>query len=206
VGTDAVINASFVAMDLREPRSKAWAHAAAIAQRCALVCLCAHSGAVPAAEWTLSGILGAGNQVNLAGAEAQVPSGYGGALTDQWSWSVSWAGDVAYWWARKHRGTGPSLWEMGLTPVVELRRAPASGLSFYAEAGIGIHLLSHTHIDERELSTAFQFGEFVGTGVNFGDHGEYGVGARIQHISNGCIKQPNSGATFGEVRISYRWE
>jgi hypothetical protein len=56
------------------------------------------------------------------------------------------------------------------------------------------------------VSTAFQFGEFVGTGVNFGDRGEYGVGVRIQHISNGCIKQPNYGATFGEFRISYRWE
>ena len=95
---------------------------------------------------------------------------------------------------------------MGLTPVVELRRASASGVSFYVEGGIGIHLLSHTRIDERGLSTAFQFGEFVGTGVNFGDHGEYGVGVRIQHISNGRIKEPNCGATFGEVRISYRWE
>ena len=64
------------------------------------------SGAVPAAEWTLSGIVGAGNRVNVAGVEAQVPSGYGGALTDQWSWSLRWAGDVAYWWARNH-GTRP---------------------------------------------------------------------------------------------------
>jgi lipid A 3-O-deacylase len=201
-----VISASFVAMHLREPRSRAWAHAAAIARRCALICLCAHSGALPAAEWTLSGIAGAGNDVNLAGVEAQVPSGYGGALTDQWSWSLRWAGDVAYWWARNHGDSAPSLWEMGLTPVVVLRRAPASGVSYYVEGGIGLHLLSHTRIDERGLSTAFQFGEFVGTGVNFGDHGEYGVGVRIQHISNGGIKQPNCGATFGEVRISYRWE
>ena len=204
---EALISASFVAMHLGEPRSNAWAHAAAIARGCVLmICLCAHSGAVPAAEWTLSGIVGAGNHVNLAGVEAQVPSGYGGALTDQWSWSLRWAGDVAYWWARNHGDSGPSLWEMGLTPVVELRRAPASGVSLYVEGGIGIHLLSHTRIDERELSTAFQFGEFAGTGVNFGDHGEYGVGVRIQHISNGSIKEPNYGATFVEVRISYRWE
>ena len=170
-----MIGASLVATHLREPpRSRAWAHAAA---RCALIGLCAHSGAVPAAEWTLSGIVGAGNGVNVAGVEAQVPSGYGGGLTDQWSWSFRWAGNVAYWWARNHINTGASLWEMGLTPVVELRRAPASGVSFYVEGGVGIHLLSHTRIDERELSTAFQFGEFVGTGVNFGDRREYGVGS-----------------------------
>jgi hypothetical protein len=180
--------------------------AAAVVRRCALICLCAYPGLVPAAEWTLSGIGGTGNHVNLAGVEAQVPSGYGGALTDQWSWSLRWAGDVAYWWARNHGDSGPSLWEVGLTPVVELRRAPASGMSCYVEGGIGIHLLSHTRIDERELSTAFQFGEFVGTGVNFGDHGRYGIGVRIQHISNGGIKEPNFGVTFGEVRISYRWD
>jgi hypothetical protein len=201
-----VISASFVAMNLREPRSRGWVHAAAIACRCAPICLCAHSGAVPAAEWTFSGLVGAGDNVNVAGVEAQVPSGYGGALTDQWSSSLRWAGGVAYWKARNQRDSARSLWEIGLTPVVELRRPLASGVSLYAEGGIGIHLLSHTRIDGRQLSTAFQFGEFVGTGVNFGDRGEYGVGVRIQHISNGCIKEPNYGATFGEVRISYRWE
>ena len=33
-----------------------------------------------------------------------------------------------------------------------------------------------------------------------------GVEVRIQHISNGRIKAPNWGTTFGEVHISYRWE
>ena len=42
--------------------------------------------------------------------------------------------------------------------------------------------------------------------VVFGDRGQYGVGVRIQHISNGSIKEPNDGVTFGELRISYRWD
>ena len=180
--------------------------AAVVVRRCALICLCAYPGLVPAAEWTLSGIGGSGNDVNVVGVEAQVPSGYGGALTDQWSWSLLWAGNIAYWWAQDRGDTGTSLWEIGLTPVVELRRASASGASYYVEGGIGIHLLSHTRIDERVLSTAFQFGEFAGAGVNFGDRGAYGVGVRIQHVSNGGIKEPNFGVTFGEVRISYRWD
>ena len=180
--------------------------AATVVCRCALICLCAYPGLVPAAEWTLSGIAGTGNHVDLAGVEMQIPSGFGGALTDQWSWSLHWAGDVAYWRARNHKDSGASLWEVGLTPVFGLRRPSPTGASYYVEGGIGIHLLSHTRIDDRVLSTAFQFGEFVGTGVNFGDHGQYGVGVRIQHISNGCIKEPNYGVTFGEVRISYRWD
>jgi lipid A 3-O-deacylase len=180
--------------------------AAAVVCRCALICLCAYPRLVPAAEWTLSGIAGSGDHVDVAGVEMQIPSGFGGALTDQWSWSLHWAGDVTYWWARNHGNSSPSLWEVGLTPVVELRRPPASGVSYYVEGGIGIHLLSHTRIDQRGLSTAFQCGEFVGTGVDFGDRGQYGIGVRIQHISNGGIKEPNCGVTFGEARISYRWD
>ena len=201
-----MIGAFFIAMDVQGPRSRAWAHAKAAARKCALIFLCAHSSAVPAAEWTLSGSVGSGNHIDLAGVEAQAPGGFGGALTNQWSWSLRWAGDVAYWWARTHRDSASSLWEAGLTPVVELRRPAASGVSHYVEAGIGIHLLSLTRIDVRDLSTAFQFGELVGAGVIFGDRGEYGIGVRIQHISNARIKEPNNGATFGEVRVSYRWE
>jgi len=67
-----------------------------------------------------------------------VPNGFGGALTDQWSWSIRWSGDVAYWWARNHRDFGSSLSEAGLTPVVELRRAQASGVPYYARFA-GLH-------------------------------------------------------------------
>ena len=95
---------------------------------------------------------------------------------------------------------------MGLTPVFTLRTAAQSSVSYYVEAGIGVHLLSHTQVDGRVLSTAFQFGELVGGGVNFGDHGQYGVGLRLQHISNGCIKEPNYGLTVGEVRVSYSFD
>lgn len=180
--------------------------AAAVVCRCALACLCAYPCLVPAAEWTLSGIVGTGNHVDLTGVEMQIPSGFGGASTGEWSWSVGWAADVAYWRARDHVASNPSLWEVGASPVVGLRRAAGSNLSYYIEAAIGLHLLSHTRIDERTLSTAFQFGEFAGIGVNFGGLGQYGIGARIQHISNGGIKEPNSGVTFGELRISYRWD
>jgi hypothetical protein len=201
-----MISTSFAMLHGRKTRSTARARIAAIARRWILICLCVHSSALPAADWSLSGIVGSGNHVNIAGVEAQVPSGFRGALTEEWSWSVRWAADVAYWWARNHRNSDNSLWEVGMTPIVELRRALASGASYFFEGGIGVHLLSHTRIDERELSTAFQFGELVGTGVTFGDHGQYGFGMRLQHISNGRIKEPNCGVTFGELRISYRWD
>jgi hypothetical protein len=147
---------------------------------------------------TVSGLVGTGNHIHLAGVEAQWPSNLCGTCTDDWSWSLNWAADVAYLWASNHLASSPSLWETGFTPV--------SGLAYYLEGGIGVHLLSHTYIDNRGVSTAFQFGEFVGTGVNFRDRGQYGVGARIQHCSKGGIKEPNCGVALGEVRISYRWD
>ena len=97
---------------------------------------------------------------------------------------------------------------MGNGPDAGDRIAPSSGVGhvLYLEAGIGVHLLSHASIDARDLSTAFQFGEFAGIGVNFGEHSECGIGLRIQHLSNARIKQPNDGVTFGQLRVSYRWE
>lgn len=169
-----------------------------------LACACsrlAHGG-----ELTVSSIVGTGNHVTTVGVEAQVPSGLKGALTDNWSWSLQWAGDVSYWWSRNHSASTSSLWETGVTPVVRLRRAGDSLYSSYLEAGVGIHLLSHTSIDERVLSTAFQFGEFVGVGADFGSREQYSIGLRLQHISNGGIKEPNDGVTFGELRFAYRWD
>ena len=102
------MNASFMAKHLREPRSRPWANAVATAGGCTLLGLCAYSSAVPTADWTVSGIVG--------------------------------ATDISYWRAHNHENSASSLWEMGLTPVVELRRAPAAGASYYVEAGIGVPL------------------------------------------------------------------
>ncbi|MFO1324485.1 MAG: acyloxyacyl hydrolase [Burkholderiales bacterium] len=153
----------------------------------------------------MSSILGAGNHVSRAGVEAQAPACLVSVLSDEWAWSLRWAGNVSYWWSRKHSTSNSSLSEAGLTPVVNLRRAADSLPSGYLEAGVGIHLLSHTSIDERIFSTAFQFGELVGMGINFGEREQYGIGLRVQHISNGGIKEPNYGMTFGELRFAYRW-
>jgi hypothetical protein len=179
----------------------------AIALRLAATCLCACSCVAQASDWTLSAVGGKGNHVDLVGIEAQLPSGFGEALSERWFWYVNWAGDVAYWWAPNHNTvSNTSLWEAGFTPVIGVRRTAGPDFGYYMEGGIGVHLLSHTAIDDRILSTAFQFGEFVGAGVNFGDRGQYGFGLRIQHFSNGSIKEPNCGVTLGEVRVSYRWD
>ena len=73
--------------------------------------------------------------------------------------------------------------------------------SFFMEGGIGIHLLNRTQINEdRRFSTAFQFGEILGLGWKLGVQRDSEIGLRIQHISNGGIKKPNSGINFAEIR------
>ena len=78
-----------------------------------------------------------------------------------------------------------------------LHQSRGNPTGWYAEAGIGAHLLSETQInDHRRFSTAFQFGDHVGVGLRFGQRGEYDLGYRFQHLSNADIKKANDGINF----------
>ncbi|MGZ8156868.1 MAG: acyloxyacyl hydrolase [Burkholderiales bacterium] len=134
----------------------------------------------------------------------------------QWDWNVRWLQganwhvggywDVAlgYW---KRRDTAPDqhddLVDLGVTPV--FRFQPNGFVGPYVEAGIGFHLLSHSSIGDKRMSTAFQFGDHIGIGYRFGAKSGYDVGYRFQHVSNGGIKHPNSGINFHQVRVQYRF-
>ena len=55
----------------------------------------------------------------------------------------------------------------------------------------------------REFSTNFNFGDHVGVGRRFGDHGEHELSLRVQHFSNAGIKDPNPGQNFLQVRYAH---
>ncbi|GAB2846828.1 acyloxyacyl hydrolase [Pseudoduganella ginsengisoli] len=116
-------------------------------------------------------------------------------------WDVSagaWRGTQA----RNIPGAHQNLMDVGLTPVFRFQRDDGQG--FYAEAGIGAHLLSKKYDNnDDKLSTDFQFGDHVGVGYVFNRNWE--VTAKYQHFSNGGIKKPNSGVDFGVVRLTYRF-
>src|SRR5271169_1311409 len=102
-----------------------------------------------------------------------------------------------YWHAQVHPTDNGSLWDLGVTPM--LRWLPSWGTSVqpYVEAGIGVHLLSHVRINnDRDLSTAFQFGENAGVGIAFGENRRFELGVYVQHESNASIKEPNPGLTY----------
>ena len=97
-----------------------------------------------------------------------------------------------------------NITELGYSPVLRLER-PSGGVTFFAEASIGVRLLSHVRLaPDTTMSSSFQFADMVGTGVQFGNGpGAQTVGLRLQHQSNAGIKHPNPGMNF--VMLYYRY-
>jgi hypothetical protein len=98
-----------------------------------------------------------------------------------------------------------NITEWGYSPVLRLERPSASGV-FFVEGSIGARLLSSIRISPTTtLSTAFQFADMVGVGIQFGQGtGTQTVGLRFQHQSNADIKKPNPGINF--AMLYYRYE
>jgi hypothetical protein len=114
---------------------------------------------------------------------------------------VKLAAQLAYWQGKERPASNTSLWDVALTPVFRWSAPEGPAARLFLEAGIGAHLLSDTRINtERVFSTAFQFGEIGVIGLAFGERYRYEIGALVQHVSNGAIKEPNNGLTyFGAV-------
>ena len=111
-------------------------------------------------------------------------------------------GQAAYW-RGDERSTGHgSLWDFGITPVLRWTPAAEHLLPFFVDGGVGLHVLTATRInDHRMFSTAFQFGEQIAMGFAFGPSGRYELGAYLQHVSNGRIKEPNCGLTYPGITL-----
>lgn len=127
------------------------------------------------------------------------------------AWYVGgyWDTELAYISADDASGDeNDDLFDLSLTPVFRLQRdtALSSGVSPFAEAGIGTHLLSETRLADQKFSTLFQFGSLIGLGVGFGKHGQYELSYRFQHISNADIKTPNDGLNLHLLRLGYAFE
>ncbi|WP_296500958.1 acyloxyacyl hydrolase [Rhodoferax sp.] len=133
----------------------------------------------------------------------------------QWDWERRWFQSNGthlggYWdlslaqWRGTHyqniEGKTQDITSIGLTPVLRFQQDSKKG--FYAEARIGIHLLSELYDnDNNHLSTSFQFGDEVGVGYVFNN--KLDIGLKLQHFSNGGIKKPNDGIDFTSIRVRY---
>jgi len=123
------------------------------------------------------------------------------------AWYVGgyWDTELAYLNSDTHDAENTELFDISLTPVFRMQRDAtlSSGVSPFAEAGIGAHLLSSTRLGDRAFSTAVQLGSVIGLGLGFGDNGQYELSYRYQRLSNIGIKQPNDGLDLHMLRFGY---
>ena len=166
------------------------------------IALTAAHGAVQAIDSTYLQ-LAVGRRVQMVG------------LGAQWDWERRWFQSngahlggywdlsLAQWRGTQYRnipGATQHITSVGLTPVFRLQHDRNKG--FYAEAGIGIHLLSDLYDNnDSRLSTRLQFGDHGGIGYVFDN--KLDIGLRLQHFSNAGVKEPNDGINFAVIRASY---
>jgi hypothetical protein len=133
----------------------------------------------------------------------------------QWNWQSRWlqSGNWhmgGYWDAQLGQwgGSGKNtITDIGLTPVFRYQQTTPSSISPYVEGAIGFHLISPVRLETaRGFSTAFQFGDHIGAGARFGEHGRYDLSLRFQHLSNAGIKKPNNGINFTQLRFQYHFD
>jgi lipid A 3-O-deacylase len=125
----------------------------------------------------------------------------------QWGWQLdrTWTARVMYWNAEHPQPFGKHLWDASFIPTLRLSERRFEAAQPFVEAGIGAHLLSATALDNRSLSTAFQFGEQLAVGIRIPGRVPLTFSVRAEHVSNGRIKQPNSGVTFASFRLGIDW-
>ena len=124
----------------------------------------------------------------------------------EWHVTGFWEATIGTWRGHSNAGNNQDIADIGITPVFRFQKKNPSGMSPYLEGAIGFHLISKTFINaDRKFSTAFQFGDHLGTGVRFGDRQQFDLGYRYQHLSNGSIKKPNQGINFNQIRFGYHF-
>ncbi|HZP93265.1 MAG TPA: acyloxyacyl hydrolase [Burkholderiales bacterium] len=161
--------------------------------------------ATTSAPLTAQGLLveaGHGNGVYVVGLGLESPVLLS-SRADGVAVSLDFLGRIDRWRGHDAQGGNDGLWDASAMPIARYEVALRPGLDAYIQTGIGVHLLSQTQIDDRRLSTAFQFGELLGAGVRLGERAQYDLGVTLQHVSNGGIKRPNNGLTFSALALRY---
>jgi len=90
------------------------------------------------------------------------------------------------------------LLRVGVTPFARWWFASNTGV----ELGVGANAFSGTHLGDKDISTAFQFGSSVGL-LHRLQGTPWLLGLRLTHYSNAGIKKPNPGQNYLQVRASY---
>lgn len=111
---------------------------------------------------------------------------------------------AAIWRTRStSEGDRGTLYGLILLPTLRWDIGALYGYRAFAEAGIGPRIWSGTSLgSEHRFGTAFEFGSMLGIGI---EGNAYGIHVRIEHTSNGSIRQPNPGINFVQLVLTRKW-
>jgi lipid A 3-O-deacylase len=134
-----------------------------------------------------------------------------------WDWQQSWlvgSGRLGGYWEASAAGWSYPSVDGGRTGLAQfavkpvLRWRPSDGASnWFFEASIGLTLTNRLYESERKrFSTRFNFGDSLSVGRSFGDAHQHELALRVEHFSNGSIREPNPGETMAQLRYAYRFK
>lgn len=117
-------------------------------------------------------------------------------------WDFHGEASLGRWFARGDDDAHRAFTQFGLTPVARYGFAPGR-VDWFAEIGVGVKLIVPIfHSGDRHFSTAFNFGDHVAVGARFGALRVNEIALRVQHFSNGGVRQPNPGEDFVQLRYA----
>ncbi len=105
---------------------------------------------------------------------------------------------VSYWQAKGSRSPG-TVWQLSAIPMFRWW----TGERFYIEAGIGATAFTSTNFADKQLGSAFQFGDHIGLGFLLAPQSRLGL--RYSHFSNFGLKQPNAGLNVTQVTYTHQF-
>lgn len=172
-----------------------------------LVCLVSVLGARPSRA---EGLMPEVGFVQLGRAEETRATVFGVVWPWDKAWSMGGGQWSGYWELALGRWSTPGVdgrdraWvtQFGVTPVFRFR--PHAGASrWFFEAGIGVTVMTPIYRSpSKRFSTAFNFGDHLAVGRNFGENGRHELSLRYQHFSNGGVRHPNPGEDFIQLRYA----
>jgi hypothetical protein len=162
-----------------------------------------HAAPVHAVDdsFSLGGVYGYGDHTRIYGLQAVWAPQKENEELARHDLGLRLTAQVARWVASADEAQYRSLTDGSVMAELRYWLSNSAPVRPFIEAGFGFHLLSHVHIANQNMTTAFNFGSQAAVGMTFGDRGRYELAALIHHTSNGSIKQPNDGLTYGGIRF-----
>jgi len=149
-------------------------------------------------------VAGNGDNVDIYGVHGTWAPRLESGLLSSLGLEARLAAQLVRWHGRDHATAHPSLIDTSLVALLRWPLPTTAGIRPFIEAGAGVHLLSNVRInDDRQFSTAFQFGSQGGAGVAFGAQQQWELAGFFHHVSNASLVQPNDGLTYFGVVLRY---